>query len=137
MRILTIDLRGVLIAALMTIFVPLSPARAQAARHLVSVKMVGKAGGQFTFEPATFAVQRGDTVRFIQASSAPHNVHFTTIPKGAKLGKALSGPYLMAMNATYDVAIDKRFVDGTYGIICDPHESVGMRATMTVGAATR
>ncbi|MBK5187108.1 MAG: hypothetical protein JJD97_02625 [Gemmatimonadaceae bacterium] len=126
-----------MIAATVLLLAPLSQARAQSAPHLISVKLVDKAGGQFGFEPATIVAQRGDTVRFIQLSTAPHNVHFKTTPKGAKLGAATSGPYLIAPNATYDVIIDKRFVDGTYGIICDPHESVGMTATMTVGPPTK
>ncbi|MDQ2766369.1 MAG: plastocyanin/azurin family copper-binding protein [Gemmatimonadota bacterium] len=125
------------IAAAAALLAPLSEARAQSAPHLVSVKLVDKPGGQFAFEPATIVAQRGDTVRFVQVSSAPHNVHFKSTPKGAKLGAATSGPYLIALNSTYDLVVDARFIDGTYGIICDPHESVGMRATMTVGAAPK
>ena len=119
------------------LFAPLAGVRAQSAPHVISVKLVDKSGGQFAFEPTLIVAQHGDTVRFIQASSAPHNVHFKSTPKGAKLGTATSGPYLIAPNSTYDVVIDARFVDGTYGLICDPHESVGMRAIMTVGPSSK
>ncbi len=101
------------------------------------VKMVGKPGGQFAFEPAAFSVQRGDTVRFVQASTAPHNVHFKKFPKGAKLGSAASGRYVIGPGATYDLVVDTRFVDGTYQFICDPHESVGMQGTLTVGTSAK
>ena len=126
-----------MIAATALCVVQPSQARAQSAPHVITVKIVDKSGGQFAFEPLTINAQHGDTVRFIQTSGAPHNVHFKTTPKGAKLGSATTGPYLVAQNATYDVVVDSRFVDGTYGLICDPHESVGMRATMTVGPPTK
>ena len=123
---------------LATVFLaPIAGAHAQGASHLVSVRLVDKPGGQFAFEPATIVAQRGDTVRFIQTSSAPHNVHFKSTPKGAKLGAATSGPYLIAPNSTYDVILDARFADGAYALICDPHETVGMKATMTVGPSPK
>jgi len=137
MRVTRIGIRGYLVAATLMTLVPLAEARAQSAPHLVAVKLVGKPGGAFAFEPATFKVERGDTVRFIQESNAPHNEHFKTMPKGANLRTETSGPYLMAPESTYDIVIDSRFIDGTYGIVCDPHESVGMRATMTVGPSAK
>ena len=99
------------------------------------VTMVDKPGGHFAFEPATFFAQRGDTVRFVQSSTAPHNVHFKKTPKGAKLGSAAVGPYVIAAGSTYNLVVDARFVDGTYDFVCDPHESVGMQGTMTVGTS--
>ncbi len=32
----------------------------------------------FAFEPANFTAQRGDTLRFVQASATMHNVRFKT-----------------------------------------------------------
>jgi plastocyanin len=107
-------------------------ASGQAGPHVVLVKMVDKPNGQFAFEPAALTAQRGDTVRFLQSSTAPHNIHFRKMPKGAKLGAAASSPYLMGEGKKYDVVVDSRFVDGTYEFICDPHESVGMTGTLTV-----
>lgn len=115
----------------------LSAPAVSAQGHVVVVKMVDKPNAQFGFEPTAVVAQRGDTVRFVQASSAPHNVHFDKTPKGAKLGDAQSGPYVIGDAKNYDVVIDSRFVDGTYSFICDPHQSVGMHGTLTVGAPAK
>ena len=128
---------GLLTAAAFLLMAALSPLRAQSAAHLIVVTMVDKPGGHFAFEPAAFSVQRGDTVRFVQASTAPHDVHFTKTPKGAKLGSAAAGPYVIASGATYNLVVDAHFVDGTYEFVCDPHASVGMQGTMTVGTSAK
>ena len=104
--------------------------------HLITVHLVDRSNGQFGFDPGTINAQRGDTVRFVQQSSAPHNVSFRTHPKDAKLGDAAVGPYLLNNGQTYDLVIDTRFPDGTYTFACDPHESVGMKGTLTVGSHT-
>lgn len=124
------------IAAGLLLLLSASGASAQAG-HLVLVKMVDKPNSQFAFDPAAIVAQRGDTVRFVQASSAPHNVHFDKLPKGAKLGDAATGPYIIGDGKTYDLIIDSRFVDGAYPFLCDPHQSVGMRGTLTVGSPTK
>jgi plastocyanin len=124
------------IAAGLLLLLSASDASAQAG-HLILVKMVDKPNSQFGFEPAAIVAQRGDTVRFVQASSALHNVHFDKLPKGAKLGDAATGPYIIGDGKTYDLIIDSRFVDGTYSFICDPHQGVGMRGTLTVGPPTK
>ncbi len=120
------------IAAGLLLLLFVSDASAQTG-HLILVKMVDKPNSQFAFEPAAIVAQHGDTVRFVQSSSAPHNVHFDKLPKGAKLGDATTGPYIIGDGKTYDLIIDSRFVDGTYPFVCDPHQSVGMRGTLTVG----
>jgi plastocyanin len=109
------------------------PLAAQSKSHLILVKMVDAPNAQFAFQPSEIAAQRGDTVRFVQASTAPHNVAFRKSPKGAKLGAASTGPYLITPGQSYDLVIDQRFPDGTYNFVCDPHEGVGMRGTLTVG----
>lgn len=113
------------------------PLTAQSASHLIVVKMSDAPGGQFAFQPAAISAQRGDTVRFVQASSAPHDVDFKKIPKGAKLGPESVGPYVMTPGQSYDLVIDGRFVDGVYEFVCDPHESVGMHGTLTVGQPSK
>jgi len=131
------DILRVMIAAVTSLtFGAASPAAAQASAHLILVKMVDKPNAQFGFEPAAIVAGRGDTVRFLQSSSAPHNVHFTKSAKGAKLGSESSGPYLIGQGKSYDLVIDTRFTDGVYEFICDPHESVGMHGTLTVGSST-
>lgn len=85
-----------------------------------------------TLEPATTVAQRGDTLRFTEASGALHNVRFTKQAPGAKLGAASTTPYLTAKGQTYDVVVDQRFAAGTYEFVCDPHAAIGMKGTLVV-----
>lgn len=104
--------------------------------HMVIVKLVEKGGAMpYAFEPATTLAQRGDTVRFLNAVDVMHDVRFTKEAAGSKLGSAITGPYLTAKGMTYDVIIDARFTDGTYAFVCDPHEMIGMKGTLTVSGA--
>jgi plastocyanin len=107
---------------------------AQGSPHLIVVKMADATGGRFAFQPSDVIAQRGDTVRFVQVSSAPHDVAFRSRPKGARLGAAATGPYLITPGQTYDLVIDGRFPDGAYEFVCDPHEGGGMKGTLTVRA---
>jgi plastocyanin len=113
---------------------PAQPAAANTPRTIV-VTLVERTGQAkpFAFEPATFTAQRGDTIRFVQAANTMHNVHFKTQPKGAKLGSAAMSEYLTAKGESYSLVVDARFADGTYEIVCDPHELIGMHAFLTVG----
>jgi plastocyanin len=88
----------------------------------------------YAFEPASVVAQHGDTVRFIEAAAVMHNVRFTKHAPGAKLGAAESGPYLTTKGQTYDLVIDKRFTDGAYEYVCDPHAALGMKGTLVVGS---
>lgn len=109
-----------------------------AAPHIVVVKLIERGGSTpYAFEPANIEAVRGDTVRFVQAADAPHNVRFTKEPGGAKLGSATTGPYLVAKGDKYDLVIDARFADGVYSFVCDPHEMIGMRGTLVVGENTK
>lgn len=112
-----------------------SQSTAHAAPHMIVVKLVERGGSvPYAFEPANIEAQRGDTIRFLQAADAPHDVRFTKEPSGAKLGSATTGPYLVARGDKYDLIIDARFTDGVYNFVCDPHEMIGMRGSLTVGA---
>lgn len=102
--------------------------------RVVIVKAVEVSATSFRFEPAEVSVLQGDTVRFVQTSNMPHNVEFTSTPKGSKLGAAKVGPYLAVVNQTYDVVIDARFPPGQYKYICAPHVSLGMKGTISVAA---
>jgi plastocyanin len=131
-------MRATTLLALATMFVPIarSPLAAQTAgSHLIVVQMVDKSG-QYAFQPTTITAQHGDTVRFVQASTAPHNVDFKKAPKGARIA-GQAGPYLIDHGAKYDLMIDGRFTDGTYQFVCDPHEGMGMTGTLVVGAAPK
>ena len=106
--------------------------------HTIVINLVERPGPMaFAFEPATFSARHGDTLRFVQAASAMHNVHFKTQAKGARLGGAAMSQYLTTKGQAYTLIVDSRFADGTYEIVCDPHETIGMHAFLTVtGAAT-
>ncbi len=102
--------------------------------HLVVVKMV-KQGNDYRFSPAAVTVQPGDTVRWLQASDAPHNVQFDSWAKGARIGSVRMGPYLTAPGQTYQLVVDQRFTAGTYAYECTPHGAMGMKASLTVAGA--
>lgn len=106
----------------------------QAGPHLIVVKLVELPGNKmpFGFEPASFTAQRGDTIEFVQFANTMHNVHFKTEPKGARLGSAAISPYLVAKGQTYEIVVDSRFAVGTYELVCDPHEMLGMHGMLTV-----
>jgi plastocyanin len=127
-------LRSVLVLVVIACTAPAGAAQAAPHGHLITVHLIDRPNGQFAFDPGTINAQRGDTVRFVQQSSAPHNVSFRTHPKDAKLGDAAVGPYILNNGQSYDVVIDARFADGAYTFACDPHESVGMKGTLTVGS---
>jgi plastocyanin len=103
------------------------------APHTIVVKLIERPGSiPYAFEPATFTAEAGDTVKFVQAASVLHNVHVKSAPKGAKLGSAATSDYLTTKGQSTSFVIDSRFVDGKYEIVCDPHETVGMHAFLTV-----
>jgi plastocyanin len=103
------------------------------APHVIVVSLVERPGTMpFAFEPTHFTAQRGDTLRFVQATETMHNVHFKTQPKGAKLGAAAISPYLTSKGQTYTLLVDSRFADGAYELVCDPHEMIGMHGFLTV-----
>jgi len=100
--------------------------------HVIEVQLVDKGGGKWAFEPSELRAQQGDTIRFVQDDIVPHNVQFKSVPSGANLGAAMMGPFLLKKGDTYDLAIDGRFVPGTYGFVCTPHETMGMKGTLEV-----
>lgn len=101
--------------------------------RLIVVRLVQRSETpMFAFEPATFTAERGDTLEFVQFAETMHNVHFTTVPKGASLGRAAISRYLTTKGQTYAIVVDGRFVEGKYEIVCDPHSMMGMHAFLTV-----
>lgn len=101
--------------------------------HTIVVQLVERPGSMpYAFDPAAFTAQPGDTIRFVQAASVMHNVHFKSTPKGARLGSAAVSQYLTAKGQSTAIVIDSRFRDGKYEIVCDPHEMIGMHAFLTV-----
>jgi plastocyanin len=114
-------------------------ARAQAATppHTIVIRLTDSGGPQpYRFEPDVISASRGDTLRFVQAGTTLHNVHFISVPKGAKLGSLTTSDYLTTKGQAFTVVLDSRFPDGRYEIVCDPHMAVGMRAVLTVSGGT-
>lgn len=97
------------------------------------VKMVDVSDTSYLFEPSEITVKPGDTVRFEQTSSTPHNVEFREMPEGSSPGDQMMGPYLDTPGDTYDVVIDDRFVAGEHNFVCTPHEFFGMIGKIIVG----
>jgi plastocyanin len=120
------------------IFAAAAPAAAQTpavpAAHVVVVKLVlrNDPAVPFAFEPGVVHVERGDTVRFVEAANAVHNVRFVSQAPGAKLGTAAVGPFLAKVGDAYTLAIDSRFALGSYQFVCEPHQMIGMKGTMIV-----
>ena len=104
--------------------------------QVIEVKTVDVSPTEYRFEPADIKVRPGDTVRFIQSGSMPHNVEFRDAPEGTDLGGARMEPYMTQAGETYDVAIDGRFVPGSHAYVCTPHETMGMKGTITVAEET-
>lgn len=101
--------------------------------HSVTVKLIDQAGPKpFAFEPANFSARRGDTLVFVQASTALHNVHFKSMAKGAKLGSRATSPYLTSKGQKYTLVVGPEFTEGTYELVCEPHETLGMHGFLTV-----
>lgn len=114
---------------------------AQAAGAVVEIKMVGS-GNSFRYEPATFTVPAGATVRFINVEGGPHNVSFyaDSVPSGtadmlnaamANRMDNLAGPLLVTVNDHYDVSF-AGLPAGIYKGYCTPHVALGMKFTATV-----
>ncbi len=104
--------------------------------HTIVIKLADEGGPQpYGFEPGVISARRGDTLRFVQAGATLHNVHFISVPKGAKLGSAATSDYLTAKGQAFTVVLDSRFPDGKYEIVCDPHQAVGMHAFLTVAGS--
>ena len=87
------------------------------------------------FEPAALTVAAGETVTFVTVGSAPHNVvsdaglakdpSHATVPEGVE---PFASPMVQdgeSWQYTFDTP-------GEYAYFCQPHEALGMVATITV-----
>jgi len=102
----------------------------------VIVRAVDVSTTRYRFVPADVRVQLGDTVRWLQTATTPHNVEFKQIPSGANLGSQRVGPYLVAPGQTYQLVVDGRFAEGVYRYVCTPHAASGMVGTITVAGSS-
>ena len=107
--------------------------------HEVRMQLANK---KYVFSPATLTIKAGDRVRWINESGGPHNVAFKKdkIPAGAREVlnakmpqrlQDLGGPFIKDPLATYEVSFAGAPA-GTYTYVCQPHEPLGMVATLTV-----
>jgi len=79
------------------------------------------------FSPAVLRVQPGDTVRFV-ATDRGHNARSIDgmTPDGAD-------PFRGRINEAFEVSLA---VEGTYGYLCQPHQTMGMIGLILVGDFT-
>jgi plastocyanin len=82
--------------------------------------------GRLVFDPETFEVATGDTVRW-EWASAGHNVSPGAQPSGASWPGDDGSTYGSGHAHAYTFT-----VSGTYEYHCDPHQSVGMTGSFTV-----
>lgn len=99
---------------------------------LVVIRMIDKSTAEWRFEPEEVTVSPGDTVRWVQDDIVPHNVEFKETPKGAKLGEAMLGPFLLTRGDAYELVIDDRFAAGSYPYVCTAHFALGQKGVLTV-----
>ena len=99
------------------------------AGRVVVVKMLDD-----RYEPEVVDVRPGDVIRFVQQGRRAHNVEFRLrgAPAGFDFGPKRRGPYFRKNGDVYEVAIDGRFVPGSYPFICTPHVMAGMKGTIRV-----
>jgi plastocyanin len=107
---------------------------AQTPGDTVVVKMVDKSPSSFAFVPAHVTVHSGDVLEFVQTATTPHDVVFTKVPAGVNLGSRKVGPFLTQPGQTYDLVIDETFKPGHYDFVCLPHQALGMKGSLDVGA---
>ncbi len=87
------------------------------------------------YEPDALTVKRGDTVTFVTTGSAPHNVvtdatlakdpAHAAVPEGAEVFTSPMAQSGESWQYTFETP-------GTYTYFCQPHEVLGMVATITV-----
>lgn len=86
----------------------------------------------YYFEPAELTIQPGDTVNFVNAQEDMHDVMFVNVPKGVDE---------MIMSPMHEKEGDKFSytftIPGTYQYHCHPHEALGMKGTLIVGAPSK
>jgi plastocyanin len=84
------------------------------------------------FMPDKLTIQPGDTVTFVDAQYAEHDVMFVEVPKG--VDEMIMSPMLKKKGDKWSY---KFTVPGTYNFHCHPHEHHGMVGTLIVGQASK
>jgi plastocyanin len=113
----------------------------QPAARTVTVNMLFD-GTEMRFEPKNIAINRGDVIKFMNVSGAPHNVAFdpSKVPVAgraplraamANQTSQLTGPLLTAPNAAYTISF-ANVPAGSYPYFCSPHVGLGMTGVITI-----
>jgi plastocyanin len=94
--------------------------------------------GDFTFKPDAATVPVGTTVRWSNSSGDTHTV--SNEPKSASDPKNVSTPAGAAPFNSGEIRPGGKFehrftMPGTYRYVCEPHEEMGMKGTITVTPA--
>ena len=84
------------------------------------------------FSPDKLTIQPGDTVNFVNAQDEMHDVMFVNVPNGVD-GMIMS-PMMEKKGDKFSYTFT---VPGTYQFHCHPHEALGMKGTIIVGAASK
>jgi len=92
-----------------------------------AAQVVSVAASGFSFAPASFEIQAGDTVRWEWAGGG-HNVKADTVPDGSDW-RGTPGSELFSSGHTYSYTFD---TPGEYSYYCDPHRGAGMTGSFTV-----
>jgi pseudoazurin len=124
----TMTRRQGLIAAAAALTAVALPAHAQTV-HEVQMLNVNPAdpSQRMYFNPPVLRIEPGDTVRFVSTDRG-HNAQTidTMLPAG---GESFQGRTGQDVEVTFTV-------DGTYGYICQPHQTMGMIGFILVGDHT-
>lgn len=98
-------------------------------------------GASARFEPASITIRRGDQVRFVTVTGAPHNVWFDPdrVPDAAEAALSAGMPNQMAplagpfVNAGESYTVNFAGVPaGRYEVLCMPHTGLNMKGTIIV-----
>ena len=92
-----------------------------------AAQVVSVAASGFTFAPASFEIQTGDTVRWEWAGGG-HNVKADTVPDESDWS-GTPGSERFSSGHTYSYTFD---TPGGYSYYCDPHRGAGMTGSFTV-----
>lgn len=86
----------------------------------------------YYFSPDKLTIQPGDTVTFVNAQEDQHDVMFVNVPKA--VDEMIMSPLHKKEGDKFSYTFT---VPGTYQYHCHPHEALGMKGTLIVGAPSK
>lgn len=111
----------------------LLPAHHVLAKEYIIKEVSDPAGTKpYYFSPDKLTIQRGDTVRFVNAQDDTHDVMFISVPK--KVDEMIMSPKHEKEGDNWAYTFT---VSGTYKFHCHAHESLKMEGTLIVGAPSK